>query len=113
MDLFQKLSGRAFWQHTPERWEGLMCNIRTAEKPGVKWVVRCVPLSCVGKEEIQMIALALNKLPARTIWKLSQREVAAAGGLEALNLSQNVMVRSASTPCCSLKFCLTPFLLML
>ena len=45
-----------------------------------------------------MIALALNRLPARTIWKLSQREVAAAGGLEALNLSEKVMVRSAMTP---------------
>ena len=59
-----------------------------------------MPLSCVGKEEMQMIALALNRLPARTIWKLSQREVAAAGGLEALNLSEKVMVRSAMTPSC-------------
>jgi hypothetical protein len=40
MDLFQKLSGRAFRHYTHEGWEALMCNFRTAERPGVNWVVR-------------------------------------------------------------------------
>ena len=46
---------------------------------------------------MQMIASALKRLPARTLWKLSKQEVEAAGGLEALNLTENVKV-SAPTP---------------
>lgn len=51
-----------------------------------------------GREEMQMIASALRRLPARVLWKLSKREVAAAGGLEALNLAENVKVGAPATP---------------
>ena len=50
-----------------------------------------------GREEMQMIASALKRLPARVLWKLSKQEIEAAGGLEALNLTENVKV-SAPTP---------------
>lgn len=45
-----------------------------------------------GKEETQIIASALGRLPAKTIWKLSKQEVAAVGGLKNLNISDNVKV---------------------
>ena len=58
-------------------------------------VMTCKILFAAGKEEMRIIASALNRLPARTIWKLSQQEVAAAGGLEALNLTERVKVCTA------------------
>ncbi len=45
-----------------------------------------------GREDTISIASALARLQARTIWKLTKHEVAAAGGLEALNLTDNVKV---------------------
>ena len=51
-----------------------------------------LPLLPAGREEIQAIAAALSRLPARTVWKLTKQEVAAAGGLEALNLTDNIKV---------------------
>ncbi len=48
---------------------------------------------CSDKAETQMIASALSRLPIRTIWKMSKQEVAAVGGLDALNLTENVKVR--------------------
>ncbi|EIE24908.1 UDP-Glycosyltransferase/glycogen phosphorylase [Coccomyxa subellipsoidea C-169] len=49
-------------------------------------------LAKFDKAETQMIASALSRLPIRTIWKMSKQEVAAVGGLDALNLTDNVKV---------------------
>ena len=59
----------------------------------MQWECNAVKVDgLAGRQDILTVASALARLRARTIWKLTKQEVAAAGGLEALNLTANVKV---------------------
>ena len=51
-----------------------------------------------GAKEVHAIAAALRRLPAHSIWKVSEAELASAGGPAALNLSSNVKVAHGPAP---------------
>ena len=59
-------------------------------------------LHVAGAEEMHAIAAGLGKLPARSVWKVSETELASVGGAASLNLSSNVKVGwpAATAPRC-------------
>ena len=44
------------------------------------------------------IAAALSRLPARSVWKVTEAELASAGAVGSLNLSSNVKVGCIKEP---------------